>query len=322
MGVVWEAWHTTLGIPVAVKVLCEPETPEEGVRHRDRFRLEAHLAARVNDPHLVRVLDFGEDHSRPYLVMELVQGPTLESWIRKRPWVDQRTALNVAGHICVGLAVLHHYGVVHRDVKPSNVLVEAGQRLKLSDLGLARDPSSSQPLELAGTPQYLAPECLSLDRPFDLRSDLYAVGVILYRMLMGRLPFDGTTEQVLRRQLVEQPAWDLPEGNDVDAGTLYIARRLLEKDPERRLSSAIEVIQACREQVHRMDIRERVRRQAEQAAAEPAREPEPSASASRGLEPLLDRILSASPTWWAFRAVLGVGIAAAGFLLGRELLRP
>ena len=326
MGVVWEAWHTTLGIPVAVKVLREPASEEEGVRHRDRFRLEAHLAARVNDPHLVRVLDFGEEHQRPYLVMELVRGPTRESWIRLQPRVDQRTALKVAGHVCVGLAVLHHFGVVHRDIKPSNVLIEAGQRLKLSDLGLARDPSSSGPLELAGTPHYLAPERLTAGNPFDPRSDLYAVGIILYRMLSGRLPFEGSTDQVLHQQMWDTPSWEFAVGGEADAGSLYILRRLLEKDPEKRIQSAVEAIQACRDQVQRLEMRERSRRRAEQAAASAPRTPPrtevPPEEDARRRPSAFAGILGTPAARWALRALLGAGLLAGGYLAGQSVIRP
>ncbi|MBK9576710.1 MAG: serine/threonine protein kinase [Fibrobacteres bacterium] len=272
MGTVWEAWHTTLGIPVAVKVLRPCRDRDAEIRALQRFRQEAHIASRADHPSLVRVLDYGEDHHRPYLVMELVRGPTLEEWMRQFPACDERTALKVAGHIGIGLANLHQSGVVHRDIKPSNILIHPGRHVKISDLGLAGSPTSLDG-QLAGTPHYLAPECVLRGCHDDSRSDLYAVGVILYRLLLGRLPFQGSTWAILHAQAWERPSWTIPDGIRLDAGTLYIVRSLLEKDPARRVQSAVELVQACREQVHRLDRRERLD-SSSQESARPERSPE------------------------------------------------
>lgn len=253
MGVVWRAWHTTLCIPVAVKVLHESPDPRENARRRECFRLEAQIAARASHPNLVRVLDFGEEYGQAYLVMELVQGDTLQTWLQREAVFGEKAALKLVGHICIGLAGLHHLGVVHRDIKPSNILIDPGNSVKISDLGLAREMTSDLHSELAGTPHFMAPECLETGTPFDPRSDIYAVGVILYRLLLGRIPFHGTTQEVLYAQRNIQPDWTLPAGSNLDSGTLFIARMLLEKDPARRVQTALEVIQACRDQVYRLD---------------------------------------------------------------------
>lgn len=325
MGDVWEAWHTTLGISVAVKILREPSSEAESILHRERFRQEAHIAARVNHPNLVRVLDFGEEHARPYLVMELVRGPTLEAWLRQQPTIDERTALKVAGHVCVGLSGLHHFGVVHRDIKPSNVLIEAGQMLKISDLGLARDPSASHPESVAGTPQYLAPECLVEGAPYDARSDLYAVGIILYRLLMGRMPFVGTTQQVLYSQIWEQPDWSAPIGTDYDAGTFYVLKRLLEKEPGRRIQSAVEATQACREQVQVLDMHERMRK----GRAKPRLAEEEAPPKVPPVRTPTAAIIRWSRQWnraqvarLLLRVGLGALMLAGAFAAGRSMVRP
>ena len=259
MGVVWRAWHTTLNIPVAVKVLHGSGNLGENARRRDRFQLEAHIAAKASHPNLVRVLDFGEEQGQAYLVMELVQGDTLQMWLQRQAVFDERTSLKLAGHICIGLAGLHNLGVVHRDIKPSNILIEPGQSVKISDLGLAREADSDVYAEPAGTPHFMAPECMETGKPFDPRSDIYAVGVILFQLIFNRMPFQGTTREVLYAQVNLQPDWSLPAGSTVDSGTLYILRRLLEKDPERRIQTAVEAIQACRDQVYRLDRREILR---------------------------------------------------------------
>lgn len=311
MGAVWKAWHTTLGIAVAVKILREADHPAENILNRERFALEARLAARVRSENLVRVLDFGEEHGRQFLVMELVEGTTLEGWLGRKVEFDERAALKVAGHICIGLAGLHHAGVVHRDIKPANILVESGRSIKISDLGLAYDTASNLSTDIAGTPYFMAPECLDASNACDPRSDLYAVGVVLYRLIMHRLPFTGSTPEVLMAHRERQPDWTLPEGARVDSGTLYMIRRLLEKDPTRRIQTALEAIQACRDQIHRLDMRERLRQ--EQAARPAATSDAPVLETGRtplaprkwmGIEAVFRSI--AVPDWvrWAGLAVI------------------
>jgi serine/threonine protein kinase len=318
MGVVWEAWHTTLGIPVAVKLLKDNAKQSEAKYALERFRMEAQLAAKLNHPGIVRVLDFGEE-DRPYLVMELVRGPDLHAWIHNRGTADEIVALKVVGHIAVGLASMHRCGVVHRDLKPSNVLISDGTALKITDLGLARSPGNAFDDErLSGTPQYMAPESLDASGQVDPRSDLYSLGVIFYRMIFGRVPFRGTTQEVMKAQLWEKPQWTLPEGASVDAGTLFIARRLMEKDPARRLQSALEVVQACREQVARLESRRE-------------EQEKPSTEARSIRRPLMRERLAALRSLqaqnaknavrkWRRVAVWGAGgicLVVLGFLVGR-----
>ena len=324
MGVVWEAWHTTLGIAVAVKILKNEWDPDRHSRALERFRMEANFAAKINHPSIVRVLDFG-DEGIPYLVMELVRGPDLHAWIRHRRRVDDILALKVVGHVAVGLAVLHQAGIVHRDLKPSNILISEGQALKLSDLGLARSPQDAVFSDMiSGTPHYLAPESLDPSRSADPRSDLYALGVMLFRMLIGRLPYTGTTEEVLQGHLWGQPDWTIPEGVRIDSGTLYLVMRLLEKDPTRRMQNAVEVVQACREQVARLEaIRVLEGRSGTPMEAESS---ETTAPAPRWRPLLRERLAQEaregmknahSVGEWAFWTAIGFLLVAGGFLAGR-----
>lgn len=319
MGVVWKGWHTTLEIPVAVKILRKPDDESQDAELRERFRQEAHIAALVNHTNLVHVLDFGEDHGYQYLVMELVEGITLESWLDRQSTFDEKTALNAIGHICIGLAELHYVGVVHRDIKPSNILVDPGRSLKISDLGFARDTVGCS-VEIAGTPHFMAPECQEAGRPFDQRSDLYAVGVILYRMIMGRLPFEGTTREVLEAHLEKYPDLTLPEGSTVDTGTLFILRRLLEKKPEHRMQTAREVVQACRDQAQRLDTRERLRAErltrpspvADKLTQETAR-----TSLATRMRTNLDKVRATAMHSWVPWVAVGIIAAAIALLLPR-----
>jgi predicted Ser/Thr protein kinase len=317
-GVVWKAWHTTLEIPVAVKLLPNPDDRNLDAKIRERFRQEARIAALVDPANLVHVLDFGEDLGHHYLVMELVEGTTLESWLEERKFLDEKTALNAIEHICLGLAELHYVGVVHQDIKPSNILVDPGGSLKISDLGLARLVDGS--IEMAGTPHFMAPECQDAGTPSDHRSDLYAVGVILYRMIMGRLPFMGAPVEVLYAHLNERPDMALPEGSAVDTGALFILRRLLEKKPEQRMRTAREVVQACRDQLRRLDTRERLRAERVARPAPVAEEMVREAARSTLAERMrkgIDKVLLAAMRTWVPWVSVGIVLAVVAFLVLR-----
>lgn len=261
MGVVWEARHETLEIPVAVKILRDLGwSSEDASRYRERFQREARIAARLNHPSLVRVLDFGDQDGRSFLVMELVNGHTLEQYLERKSILPEKLALQVVGHLCSALAVAHAAGILHRDIKPSNVLIDPEGRLKLSDLGLARDlqaPSMTGPDGILGTPLYIAPEAIERLREPDQRADLYSVGVMLYRMLFGRPVFQGSTAQILHAHLTSAPDFESPEGVEISNPTRALLRKLLQKRPDRRISSASEVVEACRAALAKLDNQSR-----------------------------------------------------------------
>lgn len=256
MGVVWESRHLTLDILVAVKVLRTPNSSEDPHRFRERFRREARVAARLNHPGLVRVLDFGEEEGFPYIIMELVNGQTLDQYLRRKGILTDRLALQVVAHLCTALAVAHEAGIVHRDLKPANILLDSEGHLKISDLGLAREISASGLTAaegIVGTPHYIAPETLESNSACTTKSDLYAVGVLLYQMVYGHPPFQGTTPQILHGHVLGTPRWNRQDGSTPDSGTLALIRRLLEKRPERRPPSAGAVVEACRLLITRLE---------------------------------------------------------------------
>lgn len=257
MGVVYEATHLTLNIPVAVKVLREPAFGEDSFRYRERFRREARIAAKLNHPGLVRVLDFGEEGELPYIVMELVRGHTLDQLLRKHGQLSEKLALQVVGHMAVAISYAHANGVSHRDLKPSNILLERGAGLKISDLGLAREqasPGITLATGLVGTPHYMAPEAWDPGRPPDLRSDIYSMGVILYQMVFAQLPFNGSPTQVLRGHVSGSPPWIAPSGGYEPSGEVVrLIRCLMEKDPDRRIQTAVQVVEECKRLLARMD---------------------------------------------------------------------
>lgn len=257
MGVVWKAHHLSLDMPVAVKVLRSLELGDAG-RYRERLRREAQLAARLNHPGIVRVLDFIDDPEHPGLVMELVEGTTLDAYLRSHGPLGERTALLVGFHLAGALVAAHEAGILHRDIKPANILVAPDSSLKLSDLGLARPLSSSSLTDhrhVMGTPLFMAPELFTRATAPDVRTDLYSLGVVLYQLMTGAPPFPGTTAQVIHGHLHVPP--DL---SPIPEASRQILSSLLEKEPEQRVATARLLREMLRARIVQIDA-ERAQRQ-------------------------------------------------------------
>jgi len=243
MGLVFRGWDVELERPVAVKVLAvELEVGDA----RERLFREARAAAALNHPHVVAVHDVGQHAGMPYFVMELVEGPNLGD----RPPASLAEVVEIACQICDALAHAHAHGLVHRDLKPGNVLLEerSGKAsVKIVDLGLAvrdRGVRITRQGGISGTVAYMAPE-QALGRELDGRTDLYALGVMLYQFTTGRLPFDGDSALAVLSQHLHAPVvpprtyrQDLPE--HLEQAIL----RLLAKDPEDRFATAAEAAAA------------------------------------------------------------------------------
>ncbi len=248
MGAVFRAHHLGLGQDVAVKVL---RGTARGQTAEARFRREAKSAARLDHPHCVRVTDFGElDDDAKYIVMELLAGDELEQRLG-RPWPPD-DAIEVARQILEGLAHAHARGIVHRDLKPSNVIVARDDRgrphVKLVDFGIAKivegegaqDKLTRTGMSF-GTPAYMSPEQAG-GSPADARSDLYAVGLLLYEMLAGRPPFEtDDLAALLRMHILAEPP-PLPE--TVPVALAAVVMRLLQKSRKDRYDSATATLAA------------------------------------------------------------------------------
>ncbi|QEH35474.1 Serine/threonine-protein kinase PknB [Aquisphaera giovannonii] len=241
MGVVYEAVDEGLGRRVAVKVLAAGAFAD--AKARERFRREARAAAGLRHPHLVPVFAAeAPDAGPPYLVMPLVEGPTLAERIAGRRVLDPREAAELARQVADGLAAAHAAGTVHRDVKPANVIVDdADGAAKLADFGLAR-PRGHEGITsagtIAGTPCYLSPEQVRTPDAADPRMDVYALGATLYECLAGVPPFRGGTLDVLRMIAENDPVPPRKLNRDVPRDLETIALKCLEKDPARRYASA------------------------------------------------------------------------------------
>ena len=245
MGTVYEAVDDA-GDAVAVKTLTAHLSDDLSLRRR--FEAEIEVLKSLRHPGIVRLLAFGEEQSRPFYVMELVRGRSLEDLLKDGRRFDWRETIDVATQITRALKAAHDRGIVHRDLKPANLLFpEAGAadgRVKLADFGIARlfgDAGHTQAGMVVGTAEYMAPEQASGD-PVDLRADLYALGLVMFAMLVGRPPFrGGSVSEVLKRQREETPPRvsvivpEVPESLD------RLIEKLLTKDPAARPASALAV---------------------------------------------------------------------------------
>jgi eukaryotic-like serine/threonine-protein kinase len=238
MARVVEAYDRALQREVAIKFLRSDAADAEG---RARFVREARAAASLVHPNVVSVYDAGEAARRPYLVMELVRGPSLAAVLRKRGPLALSGAISVADQVLDALAAAHAQGLVHRDVKPSNVLIGGARRVKLTDFGLAKSlhdatAGLTRPGQVLGTPMYLAPE-RSAGRGATPLSDLYAVGIVLFEMLTGKPPFSAANLFELALAHQQTPVPPLQRA-DVPASVEAAIACALAKEPEQRYPSA------------------------------------------------------------------------------------
>jgi len=246
MGEVWAGRDLRLGRDVAVKLLSPHLASEPGVR--GRFEVEARAAAGLNHPNVVAVYDSGEHEGTPFLVMELLPGRTLADELTEGP-LDPERARAVGAEVLAALAASHRAGVLHRDIKPGNVLLAADGTAKVADFGIAK---STEALDLTstgtivGTAAYLAPERL-LGQPATAQADLYAVGVLLYEALSGRKPFEADTPMGLMRAVEASDPVPLAEARPgLDASLVATVERAMAKDPGLRFADADDMAAALR----------------------------------------------------------------------------
>ena len=239
MGTVHRAFDTTLEREVAVKLVTGYEMETEG---RARLLQEAKSIAQLNHPNIVTVYDAGEMDQAPYIVMEFIEGSSLH----ERPPEDLDELVQIASQICMALEHAHERDIVHRDLKPENVLIDAEGNAKLMDFGIARSMASrmTQEARIEGTVFYMAPE-LALGKDYDGRADLYALGVMLYELTTGELPFQQGDPVAIISQHVNAPVVP-PRAKDptIPAGLDKLIVRLMSKDPEDRPSTAARTLEA------------------------------------------------------------------------------
>ncbi len=232
--------RTQDGRQVALKVLTPAAASQPKIRAL--FRQEYQLLQRFRHPHIVPVYDFGDQDGRPYIVMGLVVGQTLEDFLSNNKVIGEVAALTIAQQIARALDTIHAQGIVHRDLKPSNILISQERRVLLFDFGTALDtsvPTVSEDDGIYGTPAFLAPEQIRNDGHVDGRVDLYALGIILYRMVSGRKPFYGSRMEVLDAHLSEEPAKPSTFAY-VSPATEAVILKAIAKDPTDRYQNGAE----------------------------------------------------------------------------------
>jgi serine/threonine-protein kinase len=251
MGVVYRAERVPVGRPVAVKFLHQVYAEDR--ESRSRFERETRVLFKLSHPHCVSVIDFGMDGG-PYVVMDFVTGTTLKDRLEDGP-LPVAEAITIARQMLAGLAHAHAQGIIHRDVKPANVMVSdeigTGNHVRILDFGLARlrgsaSTSVTQSLIVVGTPNYMAPE-QTLAGEVDARTDIYAVGVVLFEMLTGERPFAAEdTAGILDKHRNEPPPHlhEVAKGREFPDGLDRIIQRALEKKPEDRWPSAVAMADA------------------------------------------------------------------------------
>ena len=253
MGTVYRGTHVMMDKTVAVKVLRPALAADEKVVAR--FSREARAASKILHPHALSVTDFGEDETGTvFLVMEYLDGRTLKDIIREEGPMPLPRIVEILRQVGGALEEAHGQGVVHRDLKSDNIMLlaaTANDYAKVLDFGIAKikepeggyDPGLTSPDLVIGTPQYMSPEQCSQSPDIDARSDIYSLGIILYEMLVGHVPFLGETPTaIMLKHLQQPPPSVLAERNDVPEAVAKVVERALEKRPENRYNTVMELI--------------------------------------------------------------------------------
>ncbi|HEY7327905.1 MAG TPA: transporter substrate-binding protein [Gemmataceae bacterium] len=265
MGCVFDAFDTSLHRRVALKVL-KPDLAANP-SFRERFLLEARAAAQLPDEYIITIYQVGIENEVPFLAMKFLYGESLEQRLQRDGRLPTLEILRIGREIALGLSAAHDRGLIHRDIKPANLWLETPPpesggsnrarmsfeqlyRVKILDFGLARPMNDSRRLTatglIVGTPQYLAPE-QARGLPLDHRCDLFSLGIVLYRMATGILPFDGAdTLAQLTALAMAQPRPVEELASDVPAGLRKLIHKLLERDPNKRPQSALAVVEELR----------------------------------------------------------------------------
>jgi eukaryotic-like serine/threonine-protein kinase len=329
MGAVYRARQKTLKRAVAIKVLRRELLDDP--TYAARFKREAKQASQLDHPNLMRVIDFGEDDNLLYIAMELIDGKSLLTIMRDEHPLESSRIVDLLGQLLGGLAAMHDAGIVHRDLKPDNVMVVRGRDddghnvevIKLCDFGISKQVVKNEQEQpnvgathtatltvagsLVGTPDYMSPEQAKAD-PLDGRSDLYAVGVILYHMLAGRLPFRSSNSvKLLLAHINEKPTPPSKFVPTADLALEEICLHALAKSRDDRYGDAREMRQALREAAGLRDSAVLGRRLAPRASLPP-----PAASTSqRAAEPVVAKDTDAVPTKRAPELIESTGTLAS-----------
>jgi serine/threonine-protein kinase len=250
MGIVYKAHDPLIERAVAIKAInLEPLSAKEKVEFETRFYQEAKAAGHLNHPNIVTIYDLGKSGDIAYIAMELMQGRELQDIIDKVSRLSIEDALDIAIQVASGLSYAHQHGIIHRDIKPTNIMVLGNNHAKIADFGIAKMPTALAQTRtglIIGSPLYMSPEQIE-SRSVDARSDIFSLGIVLYQMLTGRLPFMGETPSSVMFQIVhhvpDKPSDINPQVTEaLDA----IVFKCLAKNPEDRYKNAAELAENLR----------------------------------------------------------------------------
>ena len=241
MSVVYKAKCHTLDRLVAIKVLKEEFASDENFV--SKFKMEAQAAARLSHPNIVNVYDVVDEGNLHYIVMELIEGITLKSYIEKKGFLENKEAIGIAIQVAQGIAAAHEQHIIHRDIKPQNIIISRDGNVKVADFGIARAVSSQTMNATAvGSVHYISPE-QARGGYCDERSDIYSFGITMYEMVTGRVPFEGDNTVAVALAHLETPITPLSQLNPVvSSGLEQIILKCTQKKPDRRYSSIGDVI--------------------------------------------------------------------------------
>ncbi len=243
MGLVFKAKQISTDRWVALKVLS-PKLSKNQIFTK-RFLREAQSAGKLNHANIVSAIDVGQAEGYFYFAMELVEGETMKAAIKRQGFLDERRALEIIYYIAHGLEHAHKNGLIHRDIKPDNILLNNDGIPKLADFGLAKAPDDTtvtQAGTIIGTPDYISPE-QAQGATLDIRSDIYSLGATLYHAVVGKQPFEGETAGLILQQQISEEAVPADEANDaVSPETSKVIEKMMEKEPDKRYESPTELI--------------------------------------------------------------------------------
>jgi response regulator RpfG family c-di-GMP phosphodiesterase/tRNA A-37 threonylcarbamoyl transferase component Bud32 len=276
MGVVYKAFDPAIHRQVAIKTITKSAMDASELQYAiARFRHEAQAVGRLTHPRIAAIFDYGEDENIAYIVMELVNGKSLYEHLQNKARFELAEIGEIIRQLLDGLGYAHAQGVVHRDVKPSNILINDDGRIKISDFGIAHLDSSSltQVGEIMGSPGYMSPEQFTGDEP-DARTDIYATGVIAYELLAGRKPFIGSNVEIMRQVIGERPVNPSDFNPQISVQLDWATHKALAKKREDRFQNAREFALAFVQGIA-ASLRTSKKTEAEEAAEVPTQRLDP-----------------------------------------------
>jgi serine/threonine protein kinase len=253
MGIVYKAHDPLIDRFVAIKTIdLQKLSEKDKEEYKTRFYQEAKAAGRLNHPNIITIHDLGRKGDIAYIAMELMEGPELLDIVAENQPLPIGEKLDVAFQVAEGLAYAHEHGVVHRDIKPSNIMVLRGRHVKIADFGIAKLESSlwrTQHDKIIGSPLFMSPEQIQ-SHPTDARSDIFSFGIVLYKMLTGKLPFNGDSINSVFYQIInEEPQKPSSLNPEIPVVLDNVVAKCLAKKPEDRYQNAHELksdLHSCR----------------------------------------------------------------------------